>query len=104
MGPLFEIRIALAEVVAEAVALELQALGGKAYLAGPGRGFARRSREAAFIPVITPSLVQLKTALAKRREQGGMTSPALVADGISLRYPGAERRVSGRLFAQPRRG
>lgn len=69
VGPLFEIRIALAEVVAEAVALELQALGGKAYLAGPGRGFARRSREAAFIPVITPSLVQLKTALAKRREQ-----------------------------------
>ncbi|WP_029002965.1 acyl-CoA dehydrogenase family protein [Azorhizobium doebereinerae] len=67
-APLFELRIALAEVVAEAVSLELQALGGKAYLTGPGRGFARRSREAAFIPVITPSLVQLKTALAKARE------------------------------------
>ncbi|MGU3496236.1 acyl-CoA dehydrogenase family protein [Xanthobacteraceae bacterium A53D] len=65
---LFEVRIALADVVAEAVSLELQALGGKAYLAGPGRDFARRNREAAFIPVITPSLVQLKSALAKKRE------------------------------------
>lgn len=64
---LFEIRIALADLVAEAVGLELQATGGRAYLAGPGGGFARRWREAAFVPVITPSLVQLKTALAARR-------------------------------------
>jgi alkylation response protein AidB-like acyl-CoA dehydrogenase len=62
---LFRIRIALADIVAEAVGLELQASGGRAYLNTSGAAFARRWREAAFIPVITPSLVQLKTALAK---------------------------------------
>lgn len=61
---LFRIRIALAEIVAEATGLELQASGGRAYLTAPGEGFARRWREAAFIPVITPSLVQLRAALA----------------------------------------
>lgn len=63
---LFKLRIHLAGIVADAVSLELQATGGRAYLAAPGREFARRWREAAFIPVVTPSLVQLKTAL----EQG----------------------------------
>jgi len=67
-APLFQIRIDLAEIAAQAVALELQAAGGKAYLAEPGRAFARRWREAAFLPIITPSLVQLKTALAAREE------------------------------------
>ncbi|MEP9378720.1 acyl-CoA dehydrogenase family protein [Aquabacter sp. CN5-332] len=66
--PLFQIRIALAEIVAQAVGLELQAAGGRAYLSGPGAGFARRWREAAFVPVITPSLVQLKTVLAAQRQ------------------------------------
>lgn len=61
---LFGIRIRLAEIATEAVQLELQASGGKAYLSKPGRDFQRRLREVAFIPVITPSLVQLKTALA----------------------------------------
>ena len=65
---LFELRIRLAEITAEAVSLELQASGGKAYLAGPGRDFARRWREAAFIPLITPSLVQLRTALLDERK------------------------------------
>lgn len=64
-APLFEIRIGLAEVAAAAVQLELQALGGRAYLREGSPGFARRWREAAFIPVITPSLVQLKTELAR---------------------------------------
>lgn len=63
---LFRIRIALAEIAEAAVGLELQASGGRAYLAGSGKGFARRWREAAFIPVVTPSLVQLKTALAAK--------------------------------------
>jgi alkylation response protein AidB-like acyl-CoA dehydrogenase len=67
-APLFELRIALAEIVSTAVSLELQAVGGRAYLAEAGRDFARRWREAAFIPVITPSLVQLKTALQQRRD------------------------------------
>jgi alkylation response protein AidB-like acyl-CoA dehydrogenase len=64
---LFQIRIALADIVAQAVGLELQGTGGKAYLATRGAGFGRRWREAAFIPVVTPSLVQLKTALATQR-------------------------------------
>lgn len=65
-GRLFELRIRLAEIAQEAVSLELQASGGKAYLAAPGRGFQRRWREAAFVPIITPSLVQLRGALAAR--------------------------------------
>lgn len=65
--PLFELRIELAEIAAEAVSLELQAAGGRAYLTQPGRDFARRWREAAFIPIITPSLVQLRTVLAQKR-------------------------------------
>ncbi len=65
---LFALRIELAEIVSEAISLELQASGGRAYLSGPGRDFARRWREAAFIPLITPSLVQLKAALLERRQ------------------------------------
>jgi alkylation response protein AidB-like acyl-CoA dehydrogenase len=67
-APLFELRIALAEIAAEAVSLELHASGGKAYLREPGREVARRWREVAFIPLITPSLVQLKTALQQSRK------------------------------------
>ena len=63
---LFELRIRLAEIARDAVSLELQAAGGRAYLHASGSGFQRRSREAAFVPIITPSLVQLKTALADR--------------------------------------
>ncbi|WP_045834548.1 acyl-CoA dehydrogenase family protein [Hyphomicrobium sp. 99] len=62
---LFRIRIALADTAATAVGLELQASGGKAYINAEGNGFRRRWREAAFIPIITPSLVQLKAALAR---------------------------------------
>ncbi|CAB3629577.1 acyl-CoA dehydrogenase family protein [Achromobacter pestifer] len=64
---LFELRIALAEAANQAVQLELQASGGAAYLKPAGAGFARRWREAAFLPIVTPSLVQLKTELAKRQ-------------------------------------
>lgn len=62
-APLFELRIALSDIVFQAVALELQAGGGRCYLQGPGAGFARRWREAAFVPIITPSTVQLRTVL-----------------------------------------
>jgi alkylation response protein AidB-like acyl-CoA dehydrogenase len=68
-APLFRLRIRLAEIVAEAVQLELSASGGKAYLSQPGQGFQRRLRESAFIPVITPSLVQLKAALRAHEQQ-----------------------------------
>jgi hypothetical protein len=65
---LFQIRIALADIVAQALALELQGTGGRAYLVPPGADFGRRWREAAFIPIVTPSLVQLKTVLAAQRQ------------------------------------
>ena len=61
--PLFRLRIALAGIVQQAVMLELQASGGKAYLQGRDDGFARRWRESAFIPIVTPSLTQLQLAL-----------------------------------------
>ncbi|WP_341318727.1 acyl-CoA dehydrogenase family protein [Paraburkholderia sp. IMGN_8] len=59
---LFELRIALANTVNSAVSLEVQAAGGRGYLCNPG-DTARRVREASFIPIVTPSLVQLKTQL-----------------------------------------
>ncbi|MDC8758765.1 acyl-CoA dehydrogenase [Janthinobacterium fluminis] len=60
---MFRLRIALADVVQQALTLELQAMGGRAYLQQEQNGFARRWREAAFIPVVTPSLTQLQAAL-----------------------------------------
>lgn len=62
---LLDLRIRMVDVAAAAVQLELQALGGRAYLHGKDHGFARRWRELAFLPIVTPTLVQLKTQLAK---------------------------------------
>jgi alkylation response protein AidB-like acyl-CoA dehydrogenase len=62
---LLELRIRMVELAASAVQLELQALGGRAYLNGKDSGFARRWRELAFLPIVTPTVVQLKTQLAK---------------------------------------
>ncbi len=67
---LFELRIQLAQIVSDAVTFELQAGGGRCYLFEPGRNFARRWREAAFIPLITPSIVQLRTVLAATKGTG----------------------------------
>ncbi|SAK99090.1 acyl-CoA dehydrogenase [Caballeronia pedi] len=63
---LFELRIALVETVTRALSLEVQASGGRGYLRNQG-GTARRVREASFIPIVTPSLVQLKAQLAQQR-------------------------------------
>lgn len=63
---MFELRIALVETVSQAVSLEVQATGGRGYLRGQS-GSARRVREASFIPIVTPSLVQLKSQLARHR-------------------------------------
>ena len=65
---LFRIRIGLAEAAANAVQLELKASGGKAYLSEHGAGFARRWRESAFVPIVTPSLVQLRAELQRQAE------------------------------------
>jgi alkylation response protein AidB-like acyl-CoA dehydrogenase len=62
---MFKLRIALADLVQQALTLELHAKGGHAYLTQEEDGFARRWRESAFIPVITPSITQLQAALAK---------------------------------------
>jgi alkylation response protein AidB-like acyl-CoA dehydrogenase len=63
---LFRLRIALAEAASNAVQLELQASGGKAFLSEHGSAFARRWRESAFIPIVTPSLVQLRAELQRQ--------------------------------------
>lgn len=63
---LFELRIGLADTVTRALSLEVQATGGRGYLRNGG-GTARRVREASFIPILTPSLVQLKAQLASQR-------------------------------------
>lgn len=63
---LFRLRIALASNVQQATTLELQASGGRAYLSTQCLGFSRRWREAAFIPVITPSLTQLEAQLERQ--------------------------------------
>lgn len=78
-APLFELRIALAGLVQTAVQLELQATGGRAYLQGQAPGFARRWLEAAFVPVVTPSLTQLQAELARQRAQAAPNTPAAPA-------------------------
>jgi alkylation response protein AidB-like acyl-CoA dehydrogenase len=65
---LFRLRIALAEAASAAVQFELQAGGGAVYLQPRCAGFARRWREVAFVPLITPSLVQLRTELQRHVE------------------------------------
>ncbi|QIW15676.1 dehydrogenase [Pasteurellaceae bacterium RH1A] len=60
---LFQLRIDIVDVVANAVLLELQAGGGRGYLTNTGSSFIRRWREAAFLPIVTPSAVQLRLVL-----------------------------------------
>lgn len=60
---LFQIRIEIVDVVLQSLALELQTSGGRSYLAQGGTEFIRRWCEGAFLPVVTPSVVQLKTIL-----------------------------------------
>lgn len=73
---LFRLRIRLAEIAADALQLELSAAGGRAYLSGPGAGFQRRQREAAFLPIITPSIVQLKLSLQAHEEPAAISAIA----------------------------
>lgn len=59
---LFQLRIDIVDVVAQAVLLELQAGGGRGYLTN-GSTFIRRWREVAFLPIVTPSAVQLRLVI-----------------------------------------
>ena len=65
-APLFRVRIRLAGIVREAMDLELDASGGRAYLVATTGDFARRWLEAAFVPVVTPSLTQLHGELERQ--------------------------------------
>jgi alkylation response protein AidB-like acyl-CoA dehydrogenase len=67
---LLGLRLRMVEIASAAVQLELQALGGRAYLRGDNGGFARRWREAAFLPIVTPTLAQLKTERARAQGAG----------------------------------
>ena len=73
--PLFELRMGFAALVQEALQLELQATGGAAYLHDRAPGFARRWRESAFIPIVTPSLRQLQSELANHATPTNSTNP-----------------------------
>lgn len=64
---LFDIRIEIVDVVAQSLLLELQASGGRGYLNNAGSDFIRRWREGAFLPVVTPSVLQLKTILQSEK-------------------------------------
>ncbi|MEI9948423.1 MAG: acyl-CoA dehydrogenase family protein [Pseudomonadota bacterium] len=66
---LFALRIELAGIAQSAVELELCSSGGRAYLSDLDRGFARRWREVAFIPIVTPSLLQLQQELHRRARE-----------------------------------
>ncbi|WP_394062852.1 acyl-CoA dehydrogenase [Alcaligenes sp. WGS1538] len=60
---LFRVRIELSALAAEAVSLESSVTGGAAYLDGKHPQLLRRYREALFVPLITPTVAQLKAEL-----------------------------------------
>ena len=60
---LFQLRIDIVDVVAQCLLLELQASGGRGYLSNSTSGFIRRWNEGAFLPIVSPSAVQLRHIL-----------------------------------------
>ncbi|MDK8502834.1 acyl-CoA dehydrogenase family protein [Aerococcus sp. UMB1112A] len=60
---LFQLRIDIVDVVAQSLLLELQAGGGSAYFKAAESGFIRRWNEGAFLPIVSPSAVQLRHIL-----------------------------------------
>lgn len=60
---LFRLRIELIELTQRVIQTELMIKGGRAYLSPAGDHFARRWRESAFLPLVTPSVVQLRQQL-----------------------------------------
>jgi hypothetical protein len=59
---LFRLRLLLAALVDEAIILEVHATGGRGYVRGHA-DVARRRREAAFIPIVSPSVIQIRRLL-----------------------------------------
>ena len=60
---LFQLRIDIVDVVAQSLLLELQASGGRGYLSNSTSGFIRRWNEGAFLPIVSPSAIQLRHIL-----------------------------------------
>ncbi|KXT84868.1 acyl-CoA dehydrogenase family protein [Streptococcus panodentis] len=60
---LFQLRIDIVDVVAQSLLLELQAGGGRGYFSNSTSGFIRRWNEGAFLPIVSPSAVQLRHIL-----------------------------------------
>jgi len=71
---LFHVRLQLAAVVQEAIQLELQGSGGRAYLRNHLPDFGRRLQESAFVPVVTPSLTQLQGELQRQAQQAALSA------------------------------
>ena len=61
---LFQLRIDIVDVVANSLLLELQASGGRGYFRESESSFIRRWNEGVFLPIVTPSAVQLRHILA----------------------------------------
>lgn len=61
---LFQLRIDIVDIVANSLLLELQASGGRGYLKHSSSSFIRRWNEGVFLPIVTPSAVQLRHILA----------------------------------------
>lgn len=60
---LFQLRIDIIDIVAQCLLLELEASGGSGYFKNSKSSFMRRWNEGAFLPIITPSAVQLRIIL-----------------------------------------
>lgn len=60
---LFQLRIDIVDSVAKSLLLELQASGGKGYFKHSSSSFIRRWNEGVFLPIVTPSAVQLRHIL-----------------------------------------
>ena len=61
---LFQLRIDIIDVVVASLLLELEAGGGRGYFKHSNSSFIRRWNEGAFLPVVSPSAVQLRHLLA----------------------------------------
>lgn len=58
------LRLKMVELATEAVMLELQTAGARIFKRSEDNAFARRLGELAFLPIVTPTVTQLKMALA----------------------------------------
>lgn len=63
---LFQLRIDIVDVVANSLLLELQASGGRGYLKESDSSFIRRWNEGVFLPIVSPSAVQLRHILTNQ--------------------------------------